>query len=124
MGIINHDSIQTDSGITITDTYISFHYETIFTKKIDPNNYQIFTNYKIFLNLEAKDTGKAPIAQYPISTNITKEQLDANIFSYLYDALKVIYPNSTDEISPITGEIVREIPPTQILDPNIIQPNA
>ena len=114
MGIINNDVYVCSNGVQKVGTYISFATETIYvvqnysgmvvmppTPGISPpstNSYSVRANYRIFWDQECRESGKSFIDLKSINTTLTSDQLDSNIYGVLYEQLKVLYPNSSDEL--------------------------
>lgn len=111
MGLINNDNFIASSGVQKTGTYISFYQETLYVRKNPPppivspqpveplkQTYNVSGNYRIFWDKEAKLTGKIHIELRMISATVTEDQLSSNLYVVLYEELKKIYPNSTDDL--------------------------
>lgn len=101
MGLINPDVHTTSSGVTKTDTYISFNTETLYLRQngVDEsgnNLYMVNANYRIFWDHDSKINGKAFLDLQSVSAVITEAELSSNIYTVLYDKLKLQYPNATD----------------------------
>lgn len=111
MGIINQDQFIAANGVQKVGTYISFSRETIYLRKnpspppVSPpppvpikQTYQLYGNYRIFWDKDAKDTGKGYIELRNIATTITEDDLGSNLYQILYVELKKMYPNSVDDL--------------------------
>ena len=113
MGIINNDVYVCSNGVEKTGTYISFATETIYvvqnysgmmpmpgqTATGNSTGYSVRANYRVFWDQDCREAGKSFIDLKSVSATLTSEQLNANIYSILYEQLKVIYPNSDDELT-------------------------
>ncbi len=117
MGIINNDVYECSNGVQKAGTYISFATETLylvqnypgtlipmpdqaFPSSPDPS-YNVRANYRIFWDQAAREAGKSFIDLKSISATLTKEQLNSNIYEILYEELKKIYPNTSDELRAV-----------------------
>jgi hypothetical protein len=108
MGILNNDVYTCSNGTQKAGTYISFAFETLYVSQIAsntmgsfpapvaPNMYMVRANYRIYWDQECRDMGKTFIDLQSVSTQLTQEQLNENIYSVLYNVLKTIYPNFGD----------------------------
>jgi hypothetical protein len=117
MGIINNDVYECSNGVQKAGTYISFATETIYLVQNYPGtfapmpdqslpsssdrNYSVRANYRIFWDQAAREAGKSFIDLKNISATLTKEQLNSNIYEILYEELKKIYPNTSDELRAV-----------------------
>jgi hypothetical protein len=63
------------------------------------NEYSIRANYRVFWDKECREAGKSFIDLKSVSTVVTAEQLNNNVYTILYEELKKTYPNSIDEKS-------------------------
>jgi hypothetical protein len=113
MGIINNDVYECSNGVQKAGTYISFATETIYLVQnysgmsvpmpdqgsivTSDRNYNARANYRIFWDQAAREAGKSFIDLKSISVVLTAEQLDSNIYQLMYEELKKIYPNTSDE---------------------------
>jgi len=77
-------------GITLSNVYISFSGEIIYTSP-QPNNYIINTHYKIY-----KDSSKQPDTNIRIPFAIQVDDISVGVYTSLYENLKQIYPLSVD----------------------------
>lgn len=79
-------------GITINNVYMSFNNEIIqILPKITNNVFRINAFYKIY-----KDDTKTLDTNIRIPLSITVNDMSIGIFTHLYNALKILYPNSQD----------------------------
>jgi len=153
MGIINNDVYVCSNGVQKSGTYISFATETIYVVQNNgsmtpmpnqvtlPQNgtptYNVRANYRIFWDQSCRVQGKSFIDLKSVNTILTVDQLNNNIYSILYDQLKTIYPNSTDElvyaapasVDPSASAPVPPVPsvpsaPSAPVDPSASAPSA
>ena len=127
MGIINNDVYVCSNGVQKTGTYISFATETIYVVQnyggmampmpgqgsvSTSSGYNVRANYRIFWDQECREAGKSFIDLKSVSTTLTSSQLDSNIYAVLYEELKKIYPNTSDElrVAPVTAAPVTAAP--------------
>ena len=107
MGLINNDVYVASNGVEKVGTYISFASETLYLRQSgsmgagQPNVYSVNANYRIYWDQECREVGKSFIDLKSVSVSVSKEQLSGNLYALLYDALKVVYPNTTDELSRV-----------------------
>ena len=96
MGIIVIEGIL-PSGIPVSNVYMSFSGEVIYTS---PNpmannsntyNYTINSYYKVY-----KDETKQPDTNIRIPFAIQVNDISVGVYTSLYENLKQIYPNSVD----------------------------
>ena len=109
MGIINNDVYVCSNGVEKTGTYISFATETIYVVQNYSSmmampgqtnaGYSVRANYRVFWDQDCREAGKSFIDLKSISTTLTSDQLNSNIYGILYEQLKTIYPNSDDELT-------------------------
>jgi hypothetical protein len=106
MGIINNDNYVCSNGVEKVGTYISFATETIYVVQNyaaipngSTNEYSVRANYRVFWDKDCREAGKSFIDLKSVSTVVTAEQLNNNVYTILYEELKKIYPNSIDEKS-------------------------
>jgi len=112
MGIINNDVYVCSNGVQKAGTYISFATETIYVVQNyggmpmpmpgqgsvpTSGGYNVRANYRIFWDQECREAGKSFIDLKSVSAMLTSEQLNSNIYAVLYEELKKIYPNTSDE---------------------------
>lgn len=117
MGIINNDVYECSNGVQKAGTYISFATETIYLVQNYPGipapmpdqslppsserSYSARANYRIFWDQAAREAGKSFIDLKSVNITLTAEQLDSNIYRLMYDELKKIYPNTSDELRAV-----------------------
>ena len=79
-------------GITISNVYMSFSGEVIYTMPNQScNNYTINTHYKVY-----KDETKQPDTNIRIPLGIQVNDISVGVYTSLYENLKQIYPSSVD----------------------------
>jgi hypothetical protein len=77
-------------GITISNVYMSFSGEVIYTVPAN-GQYRINTYYKVY-----KDELKQPDTNIRIPINVEVSDINQSVYSILYSELKTIYPNNID----------------------------
>lgn len=111
MGLINNDNYTAANGVQKIGTYIAFSNETLYVSQassvpamqVDPATpatepmYSVRANYRVYWDKEARDSGKGFIDLQMVSTVIPLSQMSNNPYVILYDVLKSMYPNATDE---------------------------
>jgi hypothetical protein len=79
-------------GITVSNVYMSFSGEVIYTiPNPTCNNYIINTSYKVY-----KDDTKQPDTNIRIPLAIQVSNVSVGVYTSLYENLKQIYPDSVD----------------------------
>lgn len=107
MGIIVPEILLPSSNIVASNVYISFSGETIHIFKNHlTSDYDISSNYKVFSN-----PGKQPGTNIIEPIVVPYLNMEQGVYSTLYTALKVLYPNSED---------YQDVTPPVINDPSII----
>jgi hypothetical protein len=97
MGIINNDSFEANNGVQKTGTYISFSGEVITLRKYT-EGYYISSRYRVFWDKAARDAGKMFIDVGSLDVQIPDTDLNNNLYTILYNKLKTIFTNTTDEL--------------------------
>jgi hypothetical protein len=77
-------------GITISNVYMSFSGEVIYTVPLN-GQYRINTYYKVY-----KDELKQPDTNIRIPINVQVSDINQSVYSILYSELKTIYSNNID----------------------------
>lgn len=126
MGLIIHDSITFNNGVSASGTYLSFFNQSVtITPGVSPQylvqqNYQspsssnifvgaanVFSDvqytincmYRIWLNQAVRESGGESLKAGSVTCPITKDQLSQPIFGILYEYIKQnMYANASDEI--------------------------
>jgi hypothetical protein len=117
MGIINNDVYECSNGVQKAGTYISFATETIYLVQTSSSmpfpmpdqtipssserNYNVRANYRIFWDQATREAGKSFIDLKSVNVVLTAQQLDSNIYQVLYEELKKVYPNTSDEFRAV-----------------------
>jgi hypothetical protein len=79
-------------GITVSNVYMSFSGEVIYTiPNLTCNNYIINTHYKVY-----KDDTKQPDTNIRIPLAIHVNDIGVGVYTSLYENLKQNYPSSVD----------------------------
>lgn len=79
-------------GITLSNVYMSFSGEVIYTMPNPTcNNYTINTSYKVY-----KDDTKQPDTNIRIPFAIQVSDISVGVYTSLYENLKQNYPSSVD----------------------------
>ena len=135
MGIINNDVYVCSNGVQKAGTYISFATETIYVVQNyggmpmpmpgqgsvpTSGGYNVRANYRIFWDQECREAGKSFIDLKSVSATLTSEQLNSNIYAVLYEELKKIYPNTSDELR--AAPVAPVAPSAPIADQSINAP--
>ena len=120
MGLINNDVYSCASGVQKVGTYISFGTETVYLcqNSSDPSipsadrKYNVRANYRVYWDKDCRTANKPFLDLQSVSTQLTAAQLETNLYGALYEALKVTYPNCSDEVSaaPLAPAVTAEAP--------------
>ena len=107
MGIIINDTLTLTNGTTATNTYASFKDSEIkiqkyYTNQINQNditNYKFYLKslYTIYINKEYRLQNKPFLEIKKISFKITSSDLSIDPYILLYNHLKTLYTNTTDD---------------------------
>jgi nucleoid-associated protein YgaU len=106
MGLINNDVYSCANGVQKAGTYISFGTETVYLCQAssDPSvpaadrKYNVRANYRVYWDKDCRNANKPFLDLQSVSTQLSAAQLETNLYGALYEALKVIYPNCSDEL--------------------------
>jgi len=91
MGIIVPEA-NLPMGITVSNVYMSFSGEVIYTMpNTGSNNYNINTSYKVY-----KDETKQPDTNIRVPIAVQVSNISVGVYTLLYENLKQIYPDSID----------------------------
>jgi hypothetical protein len=113
MGLINNDVYVCSNGAQNTGTYVSFATETLYISQaayglypyMNPSSqvpsYNVRANYRVYWDCQCRMTGMSFIDLKSISVILTSDQLNTNMYSALYAALKLQYTNTTDVFEPV-----------------------
>lgn len=98
MGIVIDGTYVTQQGVELTSAYVSFALNTFSIQPFSENSvkkYQLRCGYELFASASARDNGLEPLERGSVTA------FTANVYAPyadLYAALKVIFPESTDEV--------------------------
>jgi hypothetical protein len=98
MAIISNDPITNEYGMSINNCYIRAGKKLTITAVWDDTKwvYTVEIDIETFLNKEAKLSFKEPMSK--INILFTVDKLGDNVFDAIYDDLKRMYPNYTDDL--------------------------
>ena len=99
MGIIVPEA-NLPMGITISNVYMSFSEEVIYTVPMN-GQYRINTHYKVY-----KDELKQPDTNIRIPLNVQVSDISVGVYTTLYTALKNLYPGAEDSQPVVVAEPV------------------
>ena len=104
MGIIINDTLTFSNGTIATNTYASFKDSEIIIQKYytngnDTTNYTFYLKslYTIYINKEYRLQNKPFLEIKNISFKITSSDLSIDPYILLYNHLKTLYTNTTDD---------------------------
>ena len=131
MGLINNDVYVASNGVEKVGTYISFATETLYLRQNSvvsgDQTYSVNANYRIYWDQECREMGKSFIDLKSVSANLTAAQLNGNLYEALYDALKLIYPNTGNTRvaapSQVTAPASAPAEPSQVTAPAPAEPS-
>jgi len=104
MGITINSDYVLENGITVNNVYASFKDSQITLDKMyfenDENDYNLILKsyYYIYSSKDFRLNYKPHIKVHYIDALITKEDLSKNPYTILYEKLKEIYVNYTDDL--------------------------
>ena len=102
MGLINNDVYTASNGVQFTGGYISFASETLYLRQASNgsagSSYTLNANYRIFWNQECREKGLGFVDLKSVSVSCTSSELNNNLYSLLYEELKRVYPNTSNEV--------------------------
>lgn len=126
MGLINNDTYTASNGVQKVGTYIAFSNETLYISQASSTGaagqspsepmYMMRANYRIFWDKAARDAGKSFLDLQSVSTVVSLSQLSNNPYTILYDVLKGVYPNATDELQ-VAAPVVPVAPAEPVAEP-------
>lgn len=133
MGLINNDVYVASNGVEKVGTYISFATETLYLRQNSvvsgDQTYSVNANYRIYWDQECREMGKSFIDLKSVSANLTAAQLNGNLYEALYDALKLIYPNTGNtrvaapsQVTPAPSQVT-PAEPSQVTAPAPAEPS-
>jgi hypothetical protein len=98
MGILIGDSITFTNGLSASNCYCSFYNNTINIEKNESSNYNISGSACIWVSKNFRDQNSPILDRVNIGVTITSSQLDTNVYTHLYNSLKSMYTNATDDL--------------------------
>ena len=104
MGLINNDVYTASNGVQFTGGYISFASETLYLRQsFNPNGsvgsgYTLNANYRVYWNQGCREKGLSFVDLKAVSISCSSSELNNNSYSLLYDELKRVYPNTSNEV--------------------------
>lgn len=133
MGLINNDVYSCANGVQKAGTYISFGTETVYLCQAssDPSvpaadrKYNVRANYRVYWDKDCRNANKPFLDLQSVSTQLSAAQLETNLYGALYEALKVIYPNCSDELvraaapAVVAAEVPAEAPVAPAADASV-----
>jgi hypothetical protein len=98
MGIIIEDTITLSNGLSASNVYCSFYGSEISLEKDRNNssNYSLRGSACIWFNQLYRNESKPILDRVNVNVTITKSQLDTNVYTHLYTALKLKYTTTTN----------------------------
>jgi hypothetical protein len=93
MGIIIIDGTL-PSGVPISNVYASFSDEPVYTSQMGENAWRINSFYNIFNDSSKSNGSNIRVNLATTTSNIS----DGSPYFFLYEALKIVYPNNVDSI--------------------------
>lgn len=96
MGIINLDPIETPFGCSHTGAYMSTTDSQLIVNKNRNSKFVYSCMFNIYISKSAKDAGKPAIGQTSVKV-LSDAPLGADVYTILYDQLKIMYPNYQDD---------------------------
>lgn len=81
------------SGIQVSNVYMSFNGETVYTSQCPMNVWEITSSYRVY-----SDSAKSLPTNTRVSLSVRTSNTNTNAYSELYLKLKETYPNSIDHI--------------------------
>ena len=112
MGILIGDSITFTNGLSASNCYCSFYNNTIHIEKNESSNYNNTINIEknessnynisgsacIWVSKNFREQNSPILDRVNIGVTITSSQLDTNVYTHLYNSLKSMYTNATDDL--------------------------
>ena len=100
MGITILDSIEINgSGISLSNCYSSFCSNVVTVRKLNVDNtitYGLEATANIWKDYDSRCCTKTPITNIKVRKIIDSTQLETNVYTHLYTALKSNYINTQD----------------------------
>ena len=105
MGLINNDVYTASNGVQFTGGYISFASETLYLRQASSgsagsasSSYTLNANYRIYWNQDCREKGLGFVDLKSVSVSCSSSELNNNSYSLLYEELKRVYPNTSNEV--------------------------
>lgn len=95
MAITNNDAYVTPQNVSITGAYMTFGTRRVLMTK-DGSDYIIGGICCVYKDQTAKDTGFMCLKEFKVEKTIAVGDLTSNLYTVLYDELKLTYTNSVD----------------------------
>ncbi len=95
MAIINNDPFTTPQNVSISGSYMTFGSDRLLLQKVGAD-YVLKGNCSVYKDQNAKNNGFKALSIFSVSTTLSSGQLSNNLYTKLYDQLKLTYQNSTD----------------------------
>jgi len=99
MGIEIDDVIEYDIGVSMAGTYASFGNDSIrcIQSSNEGEDYRLNSMAKVWANEAARNSNSNALQLISVSIGITIGQLDGNLYTLLYDELKLNYTSTQDK---------------------------
>jgi hypothetical protein len=132
MGLINNDVYRCANGVQKEGTYISFGTETLYLCQSSSNPtisaadrvYNVRANYRVYWDKSCRDGNMPFLDLQSVSTHLTAAQLESNLYGALYEALKLVYPNCTDDLRAVAPAAAPSEPVAAPSEPAASEPAA
>lgn len=96
MGIVILQEKTFNNGLTLANFVITLRGSLNEFRKLQDGTYQIqYTTY-YYATLTAYNNSASPLQDEANTIILTAEQLNGNIFTHIYDQLKLTWPGATD----------------------------
>ncbi|ARR74952.1 hypothetical protein SAGO17_0032 [Mimivirus AB-566-O17] len=95
MAIQNDDAYVTGQNVSITGVYMTLGCHRVLLTK-DGANYNLNGICCIYKDASAYTNGFAPLGDFRVNVTLGAGDLAGNLYTALYDELKVTYTNTTD----------------------------
>lgn len=95
MGIIINSSIDDERGVSLSGCYARV--TDIYVRRAPPEGqYEVIGKVQVFANKSAREANKKIVTEH--SVNARTQGVPTNIYETVYDELKIMYPEYTDDI--------------------------
>jgi hypothetical protein len=95
MGIINHDSYDTNYGIGVTNSYISVGTNSLEVSK-NGTDYKLRYIATIWASKKGRETDKKSLQSLVRAVTLDSTQLTSGVYVLAYADLKTVFTNTTD----------------------------